>query len=1109
MEALFIGAVVVVLVTPIAALVALLRSAGLRKEVEHLRREVSHLRRAVTSLRDRPDGAEESAPREQSRAPDDQHQHSPAAAPTTRAGVADEALPAAFRTSGAAKDQAEESTAETTHEAPSSADPAFSAPASDPHTAAEPAPSAPEDEPAAREQEPAGAGRSPNGGSASALDLETRLGTTWILRIGLGILAIALALFARNVVPQLSPAAKVATAYAGSALFFGIGRFFAHRLQRFARPVMAGGLAFGFFVAYAAYFVPGMRAVPMAVSIAWMAVSMATVLVAAESWRSQSTAALAILLGHISAYVSAGQADLFSLVMIGFLTVTGAVLLLRHRWVPLGLSALAAAYGSHFLWIVAERAPIDGDVGFWINVGFLSSYYVVFLIADVLWWRRREDASPDGALGASAERGRRGLGPINLVLYVALTSFVYFVGDARVETIEVFFFALGSLQGGLAWWYHRTHHRDFIFYPAFGSILWTLGFFAWMDALVLNLVLAAQALLLLMAAHRTRLWIFHALAQAMLAVAFVHYWSYPVGEAAWPVFLGGLGLVAVYWTKSLLEEVWYGPDELDAEVSSEAASSVAGLRAFTNAFRGVAPFLPPLHAMLGSSVLVREAQAFWSGDSGVVGTLVVAQILILAIVAVRRKTGLLFAIIGLAASGSVFVPALADSVAAGWFLVSLGLSAVSLSVLGDSFPATMVRNARHHAQAVLVLTLIPAFARLSAMERGDAAVIPWLLLPLALFASQELLRSARAGDGGSASETAPGTPASPLDAVMNVVVAMLTVGVVATSFGLVPLAPVLTSVGALALFGLAAARNSQPLGAGAYTLLLLGEVTFLLIEDQLARATFESWWAGPIVMAVPLLIALGLDRKIPPSRAARSAVGADGVGTTAGDVLVWAPYAAGFILVAAVAHTWLPLGWSLAMPATLATVLLMGQERLQTSRLPSVVIVDLLMLNLLFMALVLRGSPASGALWGVLTLGVASAAAERLATRPGTDGDEPVASGEDALMLVRLAPLLVGVAAAATMTAIYESAIFGAQWATAGWSVMAGLLMVSGFGLKAASHRRVGLLVLAVCLVRVFVVDTQGLSETARIGAFFVLGICLVGVALLYARYARQLKEWL
>ncbi len=193
---------------------------------------------------------------------------------------------------------------------------------------------------------------------AATLDFETLVGSTWLLRLGLGILAIALALFARSIAPQLSPGAKVALAYGASIAFFGVGKYFEDRLEKFARPVMAGGLAFGFFIAFAAHFVPAMRAVSLPVSIAWMVLSMLAVLVAAERWKSEPTAILAIVLGHISARVAAGDADLYSLVMIAFLAATAIAMTLRHSWIGLGLVGVVISYAAHFVWIFAARAPI-------------------------------------------------------------------------------------------------------------------------------------------------------------------------------------------------------------------------------------------------------------------------------------------------------------------------------------------------------------------------------------------------------------------------------------------------------------------------------------------------------------------------------------------------------------------------------------------------------------------------------------------------------------------------------------------------------------------------------------------------------------------------------
>ncbi|MBT8488495.1 MAG: DUF2339 domain-containing protein, partial [Gemmatimonadetes bacterium] len=70
-------------------------------------------------------------------------------------------------------------------------------------------------------------------------------------------------------------------------------------------------------------------------------------------------------------------------------------------------------------------------------------------------------------------------------------------------------------------------------------------------------------------------------------------------------------------------------------------------------------------------------------------------------------------------------------------------------------------------------------------------------------------------------------------------------------------------------------------------------------------------------------------------------------------------------------------------------------------------------------------------------------------------------------------------------------------------------LMAAAFGVRSAVYRRVALVVLVVCIARVFVVDTVALSDTARIGAFLILGLVLVGIALLYNRYSDELKSWL
>src|SRR5687768_9875630 len=303
-------------------------------------------------------------------------------------------------------------------------------------------------------------------------DLETRLGTTWTLRIGLGAITVAVGLFARTIVPNLTPAMKVVLAYAGALGLVAIGRVFEQRLARFGRPVMAGGLAIGFFVSFAAHFVPAMRAVPLVASLIWMAAGVTAILALATRWRSEPTAGLAIVLGHLSAYVAAGDADSYSLVVTLFLSVAAVVLLWRHDWLPLSLVAVVAAYSSHLLWGLADRPGGAPERALLLSLVFLSSYYAVFLAADLLWWHRRAAAAAGAKPNAVRETLGRSLGPVNVVLYASTAALLYFL-SGRPGSLTTFLFAVGATQFGLTALYLLLRNPDWSLYPALGTIFIT------------------------------------------------------------------------------------------------------------------------------------------------------------------------------------------------------------------------------------------------------------------------------------------------------------------------------------------------------------------------------------------------------------------------------------------------------------------------------------------------------------------------------------------------------------------------------------------------------------------------------------------------------------
>jgi len=1101
MELVIILAILAVLGVPVLAIVALVNTSSLKREVEFLARRVSQLGNQVADLQSsgpRGEGPHRGSEQTRAEAPEELAEEAEA--------VDVEAIPQ-FRQSAYRP----------------WVDPRRGGPASPPEPDATSASDEAlvEDGIAGEAETGPDIGAEPRGEPMpvpvpSAMDFETRFGTTWILRIGLVILAIALALFARNVAPQLSAGAKVAIAYLGAIGFFAAGKYWEERLERFARPVMAGGLAFGFFVAFAAHFVPAMQAVSLPVSLGWMVLSMAAVLMVAEGWKSQPTAGLAILLGHISAFVAAGGADSFSLILIGFLALTAIVLLLRHSWLPLGIFAVVVSYGSHLLWILSDRSPFPGDLGFWLNLGFLTSYYVIFLIADILWWRRWEDRNEDELTQAQLATARS-LGPANLILYVSVTSFVFWVTEARMETIEWYYLSLGSLQGGLAWFYYRTHHRDFVFYPAFGSVLWTLGFFATMDALGLNLVLAGQGLLLLLVAHRTRLWVFHAMAQAALAVAFTHHLFYSqTGVATWPLLLGGMGLVLVYLFMASLEESWYGEgDQVEWEGSRDAGGRRARLvEEFSAFFAPLAPNLPYVHAAMGGIVLLREAIRFYGFGMGTVVLLSLAQMLVVLTVSGRRRIALLAAHT-VVAVGSVYL-ALGPGRPMGSlvFMGALTLSALILLLWGiPRLEGQSAQRAGALAQGTQWIVLLTAFLTLSRPNLGFHLYLPWVVLAAAMFAFQELASRRQASfevDGADKPNSLwMGAATSAMVAFSVTLVTVRTVGVeVAT--------PVWIAGWTVALMGAAALWRSRVLFAGGYALMVTGYLLFvvdgsgaLARGESLFNATlwegsttlwegvFSSWWAGAIVTVVPLALAMALDHISDPDepRLTREDSGWAGPAT-------YGAYVIACLLVGGLGRFQLPPVWSLLAPTLLALFLIHASSRLRTNRSVLASVVGVGVLHLIFFQGVADGDNVGEVLLPVLLFAGVTLAVERRVAKRALATFSP--QGQ---RLVEA--LLVVLSAQTAMVGIYGSTLFGTLWATAGWTGVAALLMGLGFGLKSSIHRRIALGILGVCLLRVFLFDMRGLSGTAQTGAFFVLGLCLVGVAWLYARFSNEIKNWL
>lgn len=250
---------------------------------------------------------------------------------------------------------------------------------------------------------------------------------------------------------------------------------------------MAGGLALAFFTSFGAYFLAPMQCISLGASLTLMTLSVLGIFACAERWKSESTAGMAIFLGHAAAYTAGGTADSYTLVAILFLCITALLLFLRHHWVPLSLFSVFAAYGSHVLWAVQDHAPTTPEFSFWLNFVFLASYYVIFLSADLIYqhrlWRQSEFTR------ASRSTSGRLLGPALMILFATAASGLFYATSVNWERIYAFYLPFAVLQGGLAYYHRSRCNQDYSFYAAAASAFLTLGLASWMDGLSINMAL--------------------------------------------------------------------------------------------------------------------------------------------------------------------------------------------------------------------------------------------------------------------------------------------------------------------------------------------------------------------------------------------------------------------------------------------------------------------------------------------------------------------------------------------------------------------------------------------------------------------------------------------
>ena len=180
-----------------------------------------------------------------------------------------------------------------------------------------------------------------------------QLGTIWLVRVGLVILLTGL-VFLGNYAYQTwiihhGPAGKIATLLLCGGALFGVGAWLEktrEEMGNYARVLMAGGLATGYYTFYAAHFVEKLRVIESPVLGGALLLAFAGGIVwFANRKRSETIAMLAVLLSYYTSAINPiGTFTLFSALL---LTAVAVYFVARHGWARLTSAALFATYASY------------------------------------------------------------------------------------------------------------------------------------------------------------------------------------------------------------------------------------------------------------------------------------------------------------------------------------------------------------------------------------------------------------------------------------------------------------------------------------------------------------------------------------------------------------------------------------------------------------------------------------------------------------------------------------------------------------------------------------------------------------------------------------------
>jgi uncharacterized membrane protein len=233
---------------------------------------------------------------------------------------------------------------------------------------------------------------SPSAASATARvkrrqwsDIEERLGTNWLNKIGTAAFVIGVALLLNYSMHYLGPAGKIALGYTLGIFLLAAG-ILGERNERYriaGRAVLGGGWALLYFTTYAMHSVAAVRIVDNPTLGFALLFAVAAAMVAHSlRYHSQVTTGFAYLLAFVS--VGVGEIPVGGLIAAVLLVASLALVMRARQWFAIEPFAIVATYLLHWIWLSQTYQRIGGHKmfpGYAASVALLSTYWLLYLIS--------------------------------------------------------------------------------------------------------------------------------------------------------------------------------------------------------------------------------------------------------------------------------------------------------------------------------------------------------------------------------------------------------------------------------------------------------------------------------------------------------------------------------------------------------------------------------------------------------------------------------------------------------------------------------------------------------------------------------------------------------